>query len=391
MAEKMSLKGWLPLIGLTVSAFVFNTSEFMPIGLLSDIAADLSITEAHAGLLISIYAWVVALLSLPLMLMVCRMEYRKLLLSITILFAVSHVLSSVATGFWTLLLSRIGVACAHSIFWSIASPLAVRTVKPEHKSLALGTIVTGSSIAMIVGLPVGRIIGLYLGWRMTFLTIAVVSFAIFLYLVAVFPKVYNRNSFSVRKLPKMLSNRVLVGIYVLTVLVAMSHYTAYSYVEPFLVQVAGLAEDHVTLMLTVFGAAGLGGSMLFSRLFEQHRYTFLGTVVGSVAFSLLLLQLSSFSIFAILVICILWGVVITAFNVALQAEIIRFAPQDATAVAMSIFSGIFNLGIGCGALLGGVVCTYLSISYIGYVGGIIASVATVYCIGRLIKVMKKAA
>ena len=153
----MTVRNWLPLIGMTASAFVFNTSEFMPIGLLSDIASDLRITEAHAGMLISIYAWVVALLSLPLMLMVCKMEFKKLLLSIIVLFIVSHVFSAMATGFWTLMLSRIGVACAHSIFWSIAAPMAVRTVPEEHKSLALGMIVTGTSVAMIVGLPLGRI------------------------------------------------------------------------------------------------------------------------------------------------------------------------------------------------------------------------------------------
>lgn len=78
--QKMPLKAWLPLIGMTVSAFIFNTSEFMPIGLLSDIAANFGITESHAGLLISVYSWVVTLLSLPLMLLVSKMSYRKLLL-----------------------------------------------------------------------------------------------------------------------------------------------------------------------------------------------------------------------------------------------------------------------------------------------------------------------
>lgn len=84
--QKMPLKAWLPLIGMTVSAFIFNTSEFMPIGLLSDIAANFGITESHAGLLISVYSWVVTLLSLPLMLLVSKMSYRKLLLGTIALF-----------------------------------------------------------------------------------------------------------------------------------------------------------------------------------------------------------------------------------------------------------------------------------------------------------------
>ncbi len=384
----MTVRNWLPLIGMTASAFVFNTSEFMPIGLLSDIASDLRITEAHAGMLISIYAWVVALLSLPLMLMVCKMEFKKLLLSIIVLFIVSHVFSAMATGFWTLMLSRIGVACAHSIFWSIAAPMAVRTVPEEHKSLALGMIVTGTSVAMIVGLPLGRIIGLQIGWRMAFLCIAAVTAVVALFLAIVFPKMPNRKSFSLRKMPEILNNRVLMGIYVLTVILATSHYVAYSYIEPFLAQTAHMSDSMVTLTLIVFGGAGMIGSVMFSRYFNRCQYPFIMTVTGGVAVSLLLLQLASYSVWAMMALCVFWGAVITAYNVVFQAEIIRFAPQGGSSVAMSIFSGIFNLGIGCGALFGGMVCTWSSVAYVGYVGGILAAVATAFCVFRLIGLMK---
>ena len=150
---------WLPLVGLACSAFVFNTSEFMPIGLLSDIASDLRISDAQAGMLISVYAWVVAFMSLPLMIMASRMELKRLMLGIVALFVVSHIGSALATGYYTLMLSRMGVACAHAIFWSIVSPMAVRTVPPERRAMALGVVATGSSVAMVVGLPLGRIIG----------------------------------------------------------------------------------------------------------------------------------------------------------------------------------------------------------------------------------------
>ena len=151
----MSAGQWLPLVGLTLSAFIFNTSEFMPIGLLTDIAVDLHVTEARAGMLISVYAWVVALLSLPLMLLVARMEYRRLLLVTLALFIVSHLLSAVAGSYAVLMASRIGVACSHAVFWSIASPLAVRIVPEKRRSLALSMIVTGTSVAMVVGMSVG--------------------------------------------------------------------------------------------------------------------------------------------------------------------------------------------------------------------------------------------
>lgn len=156
----MTLREWLPLVGITLSAFIFNTSEFMPIGLLTDIAMDFGISEARAGLLISIYAWVVMAMSLPLMILCSRIPLRPLLLGVIALFAVSQVLSSISTGYYTLLASRIGVAFAHSVFWSIATPIATRIVPTSHQSTAMGMVVTGTSIAMIFGLPMGRFIGL---------------------------------------------------------------------------------------------------------------------------------------------------------------------------------------------------------------------------------------
>ena len=165
---KTGLKAWLPVIGLTFATFIFNTSEFIPIGLLSDIASDFGITESHAGLLITVYAWVVALASLPLMLIFAKTENRKLMLSITALFAASHILSGFSGDFYMLMISRLGVACSHAIFWSIVTPFAVRIAPEGKSSAALGLVVCGSSIAMIAGLPLGRTIGLYMGWRMTF-------------------------------------------------------------------------------------------------------------------------------------------------------------------------------------------------------------------------------
>ena len=234
--QKMPLKAWLPLIGMTVSAFIFNTSEFMPIGLLSDIAANFGITESHAGLLISVYSWVVTLLSLPLMLLVSKMSYRKLLLGTIALFGIFQVLSGVSASYGMLMVSRIGVACTHAIFWSVASPIAVRLVPEEHQTLAMSMIVTGTSVAMIFGLPLGRVIGLTVGWRMTFLCVAAVAFLVLFYLLFVFPKMSNGTPFQIRQLPQILKRRQLLGIYLITFLVASAYYTGYSYIEPFLKQ-----------------------------------------------------------------------------------------------------------------------------------------------------------
>ena len=389
MQKKESFTRWLPLIGLTFAVFVFNTSEFMPIGLLTDIATDLNISEARAGLLISVYAWVVAIMSLPLMIMVSKMELKRLLLSIIALFVVSHVASAFAEGYYTLMLSRIGVACSHAIFWSIAPPLAVRTVPDGKRALGLSTIATGSSVAMVVGLPLGRVVGLYVGWRMTFLSIAIISALIFIFIAVVFPKLQSRGKFAFKQLPALLHNRVLVGVFVMSVLFATAHYTGYSYIEPFLGKVASMSPDLVTLVLIVFGASGMLGSIAFSKYYMANRRRFMLVMTLGPALCLLLLQVAAASLLAVVVVCIMWGAMATAFNIAFQDNTIRFAPENATSIGMSIFSGIFNLGIGSGAYVGGLVVSHLSIDYIGYAGGLIGLIATLYLAVRYFPNMRR--
>ncbi|WP_440432791.1 sugar transporter [Prevotella sp.] len=389
MQKKKSFTRWLPLIGLTFAVFVFNTSEFMPIGLLTDIATDLKISEARAGLLISVYAWVVAIMSLPLMIMVSKMELKRLLLSIIALFVVSHVASAFAEGYYTLMLSRIGVACSHAIFWSIAPPLAVRTVPDGKRALGLSTIATGSSVAMVVGLPLGRVVGLYVGWRMTFLSIAIISALIFIFIAVVFPKLQSRGKFAFKQLPALLHNRVLVGVFIMSVLFATAHYTGYSYIEPFLGKVASMSPDVVTLVLIVFGASGMLGSIAFSKYYMANRRRFMLVMTLGPAVCLLLLQVAAASLLSVVAVCIMWGAMATAFNIAFQDNTIRFAPENATSIGMSIFSGIFNLGIGSGAYVGGLVVSHLSIDYIGYAGGIIGLIATLYLVVRYFPNMRR--
>ena len=387
MSHQRNYVQWLPLLGLTFSAFIFNTSEFVPIGLLTDIANDFQITEAHAGLLITIYAWVVALASLPLMLLVSKVEFKRLLLSVVALFALSHILSAVSSNYMTLMVSRIGVACSHAIFWSIASPLAVKVAPEGKRSLALSFIVTGTSIAMIVGLPLGRIVGLFLGWRMTFLCIAVLAALVFVFMAIVFPKVPNQNPVSLRNLPGLVKTPALTGIYILTVVAITGHYTGYSYIEPFMAQVAHLRESAITFALMLFGLAGIVGSILFSKKYDKHPVAFINVAVYGIVAFLYLLQPASISMGSTLLVCVLWGIAITAFNLVFQALIIQFAPQ-ATSIAMSIYSGIFNVGIGSGALIGGYTCTYLSLGWIGYIGGTISLVAAFYCTKRVLPLLR---
>ena len=370
-----NMKKWLPVISLTLSTFIFNTSEFIPIGLLTSIADDFAITESKAGLLITIYAWVVALASLPLMMAFAKTENKKLMLSLVALFTASHILSGFSNSYVMLMISRIGVACSHAVFWSIVTPLAVHVAPEGHRSTALSMIITGSSIAMIVGLPLGRAVGLMVGWRVTFLLIAILSAIVLCLLAAFLPKVPSDNNISLKTLPTLVSTPALLCIFVMTALTITGHFTAYSYIEPFLGQAAGFTNGEITMVLSAFGVIGIIVSVLFSKYYDRHQFAFLRVAVLGICICTLLLGISSENSFIMVCTCLLWGLSINCFNISLQSCIIEYSPFG-TAIAMSIYSGIYNVGIGAGALVGGIVCSHIGIPFVGYVGG--AEGASVY-------------
>lgn len=379
----ISARELLPLLALTLSAFLLNTSEFVPIGLLTDIAGAFSLSESGAGLMVSIYAWAVALLSLPLMIAASRISPKALIVCVLAVFAAGQVGSAVAPTFELLVASRLVVAAAHAIFWSVASPFAVRVAAPERASLAMSMIVTGTSIAMIFGLPLGRALGIALGWRMTFVCVAAAALLALLALLAFFPRLKKSEPFTLSRLPELAHNRPLVGLYLATILYATGYYTGYSYIEPFLQQVAQVPDVLITAALTIFGVAGLAGSWLFARFFDGHRRAFLSAAMIGVSAALFILLPLAGWLIGPLVTCVVWGISATAFNVAAQAEVIRITSEEASAVAMSIFSGLFNVGIGTGSIVGGIVCDGPGVSLVGAVGGVIAVAGALYCVMRL--------
>lgn len=378
----MNKKQWMPLIGMTIAAFIFNTSEFMPIGLLTDIAHTFSITQTQAGIMITIYSWAVMLLSLPLMILASKYNYKKILLVTLFLFGLGQAISATSTNFLILIIGRLIVACAHAIFWSIASVIAVRLVNEDKREFAMSMIVTGTSVAMIAGLPLGRMIGLWIGWRITFLIVGIISIVLLLFQIHYFPNLETTSAFSLNKLPTLLKNRQLITIYGISLLFASAYYTAYSYIEPFLSQVANLSNTTITLVLSLFGVAGIGGSILFSNFYNKNRKRFILASLFSLTLVLFLLKPSAASMITLLLICIVWGTSSTAFNVACQSETMLATNENTNSVAMSIFSGIFNLGIGLGSFIGGQAINLLNIQSIGYIAGIIAILSIIFYIRR---------
>ena len=357
-----------------ISAFIVNTTEFVPVALLSDIAQDFSITTAETGWMITLYAWIVAAMSLPLMLLTGKLERKRLLLAVFVVFMVSHVLSVVAWSFQVLLISRVGIALSHAIFWSITAAITLRVAPEGKKALALSVLATGTSLAMVLGVPLGRLVGQWFGWRATFAGIGGLAFIVFLLQAKLLPTLPSMFTGTIKKVPELLKNPVLVGLYAFCFVVFTAHYAAYSYIEPFMREVGAISANMATFILLLFGGAGIIGSVLFSRWGDYYNRAIMLGSIALMLLSMMLLSLVISSIWALSLVTLIWGATLMLLMLAIQAKVIMI---DLTAqdMVMSMFSGIINLGIGMGALLGGYTVTHLSLSYVGFVGAGVASIA----------------
>ncbi|RAR61261.1 DHA1 family L-arabinose/isopropyl-beta-D-thiogalactopyranoside export protein-like MFS transporter [Paraburkholderia unamae] len=373
-----SRHSWWGVLVLALSAFIFNTTEFVPVALLSAIGDSLHMKSTDVGIMLTIYAWTVAVASLPLMLLTRNVERRKLLTIVFALFIVSHVVTGVAWNFTVLMVGRMGIAFAHAIFWSISVSLVVRLAPPGNKSRALAMLGMGTSIAMVAGIPLGRVISELLGWRQAFLVIAGAAAAALLMLRMTLPLLPSQQAGSFSSVPVLFKKPMLVSLYLITILVVSAHFTSYTYIEPFIQTVGHQSNHRITYLLILFGSAGIPAAICFNRIYPKQPGQFLQGAVFAVFVCLLVLFPSALSIVTLSVHTVIWGGAIVCFGLAMQAWVLKLAPEAAD-LAVSIYSGLYNVGIGAGALLGNHIANDFGVSWVGTFGGVVGGLGAAVC------------
>ncbi len=361
-------RDWLPVASLGLAAFIFVTTELLPVGLLPDIAAGLNRPEAQTGLLLTAYAWMVTITSLPLTLLSARFDRRKLLLILLGVFCAAHMLAALAWNFSALMAARIIIALAHALFWSIVTPLAGRVAPPGGQGRALGLIVSGVSLAAVLGMPLGTLVGHILGWRLAFAAVGLVALGTAVVLVRLLPSLPSQNAGTMSDLPALLRHKSLLRVYALTLITVTGHFTAFTYLTPFFLELGKFSAQTVVLLLLLLGGAGLPSSFWGSLWVDRKPRAAVLIPLALLVGCLILLPAATEHGFAPAALaCLIWGAALPALTLALQTRVLQLAPNAAD-MAISIYSGTFNIGIGGGAALGSLVFAGLGIPAVAFVG-----------------------
>jgi MFS transporter, DHA1 family, inner membrane transport protein len=362
----------LALYALAISAFAIGTTEFVIMGLLPEVAADLDVSIPGAGLLVTGYAAGVVAGAPLLTAATARLPRKRVLLGLMTLFVLGNVMAALLPTYAGVMVARVLTAFAHGAFFGIASVLAVQLVPRERQAAAIALMFTGATVANVMGVPAGTWLGQALGWRATFWAVAAIGVIAVVGTALLVPSIGRAGAASLRReLSVMRRGQVQLAL-AMTVLGYGGVFTAFTYIAPLLTDVTDLPASAVSPVLVLFGAGLVVGNLLGGRLTD--RYGTIPSLLGilaALALVLASLTVTSESAAAMLVTVFLFGA--TAFGTVpgLQLRIVEQA-EGAPTVASAFNIAAFNLGNAGGALLGGLVIdSSLGLRAVGWVGALV--------------------
>ncbi|WP_256080085.1 MFS transporter [Massilia sp. YIM B04103] len=366
----------LALLALTIGAFAIGTTEFVIVGLLPTIAADLGVDLPSAGMLVSLYAMGVAVGAPVLTALTGKLPRKLLLLALMVLFTAGNLLAWQAPGYATLIVARILTGLAHGVFFSIGSTIATSLVPKEKAASAIAIMFTGLTVALVTGVPLGTFIGQHFGWRETFLAVSALGLLAFLGSLLFVPKNIQHNKpASLLQQVKVLGQPRLLLVYAMTALGYGGSFTAFTFLAPILQEVSGFSAGSVSLVMLVYGVSVAFGNIWGGKLADRRgpvgalKLVFLG-----LAAVLVVLSFTAPHAWLMLATVLIWGIFAFGNVAGLQVYVVRQA-EHFTPRAVDVASGLniaaFNLGIAGGAWGGGHIVEKLGLLHTGWIGAIV--------------------
>lgn len=351
---------WLGVLTVSLGIFTMITAEQLPVGLLPAIADQLGVSTGTAGQAVTVPGVVAAFASIGLPLMVGRLDRRVLLAALLLLLAGASMVSALAPNYAVLLSSRLLVGVAIGGFWAVAGSLAVRLVPGPSVPRALVLIFGGVGAAAVLGVPIGTIVGSWIGWRAAFGALAGFSALVLVAALTLLPRLPAAEPVRLRTLRTQLRNRRLVSGVAATALLVAGHYGAYTFVSPALVGISGVGAGLVGVLLLGYGVLGMVGNVVAGPQAGRRPGRAAAAIVLVLGATLALFPLVGANLVGGIVLLLVWGLAYGGAPVTLQTWAIKSAPSSPEA-AKAIYCFVFNLAIALGAAVGGVVVDTLAV------------------------------
>ncbi|MCP2267883.1 MFS transporter [Actinokineospora diospyrosa] len=367
-SQTSTFRAWLGVAAITASLFVFLTTELMPIGLLTPLSTSLGITVGVAGLMVTLQG-ISAGLGVPFIVAWTRRINRRVLLSTLLaILAVGNLITSISPNYALILTTRLVMGFASGVFWAIGVSMAIRIVPDRHATKAAAVVMSGISIATVVGIPLGTVLESMTDWRTTFLIWAGLSVVVFLAVTITVPSLPSANAVSVREVFSLPFKNIPLRLVLFTVvLFVLGHFGAYTFVRPFLEQSAGATPIFITVVLIIFGVGGAVGNFIAGYTVNKSmRGSFIVGAIGLVVSLLLLLTLGS-GVAGVIIALVLWGVSFGVVQLS-QVNMTLAAAPDKFEAAMSLNTMAYNTSIALGALFGGLFADNLGVTSVVWFG-----------------------
>lgn len=366
----------LALLALTLGAYAIGTTEFVIVGLIPTIAADLGVSLPSAGLLVSLYALGVAVGAPVLTALTGRVPRKTLLVALMVLFTVGNVIAWMAPSYGSLIVARVLTGLAHGVFFSIGSIIATSVVPKEKAASAIAIMFTGLTVALVTGVPLGTFIGQHLGWRATFLAVAALGVVALVGSLLFVPRNLQRSEPATfgQQLAVLAQPRLLL-VYAITALGYGGTFLSFTYLASILQDVTGYSPNAVSLVLLVYGVSVAIGNLWGGRLADRRGpVPALKLIFGLLALVLFALTFTAHNTWLVLLTVLALGAVAFGNVPGLQVYVVkqaqRFAPQAAD-VASGLNIAAFNVGIAMGASLGGLVVDHLGLMHTPWLGALV--------------------
>jgi MFS transporter, DHA1 family, inner membrane transport protein len=340
-----------PILALALAAFAIGTTEFVIMGILPEVARDLGVSIPSAGLLVSGYALGVAVGAPLLAMLTARWPRKAMLIALMALFIAGNMVSALAPGYGVLMAGRVVASFAHGSFFGIGAVVAAGLVPANRRAAAIALMFTGLTLANVLGVPLGTLIGQQFGWRSTFWAVAAFGVLALVAVAALVPQTssagsHNRGEWRVLRRPQ-----VLLAL-ALTVFGFGGIFTAFTYITPMLEELAGFSPQAVTGILFIFGLGLTLGNTLGGRLADWKPMTSMLGILAALALVEASLSVTIALPMAAVLTIFVWGVAAFATVPGLQMRVVDQA-REAPTLASTLNIAAFNLGNAGGAWLGG--------------------------------------